>query len=428
MKRLLWVGDAGCPSGFALATHKILETLHRYYDVTVLGINYLGDPHSYPYPIYAAAPGGDFFGIGRLVWLCDIVKPDVIVVQQDGWNVPHYVNHLMQFPEYRDVPVIAIVAIDGKNFRGEWLTGVSLAVFWTQFALDEAREGGYDGPAVVIPLGVDLEMFHQSDKREARNRILPVPLDDAFIVGNVNRNQPRKRWDLTLRYFAGWVKTKKVADAYLYLHAAPTGDTSINVKKLAQYYGVLDRVIFREPNALYGVSEAEMRDTYNCFDLAISTTQGEGMGLTAMEAMACGVPCILPDWAALGEWAKGASWLVPCTSTAIGPPYVNVIGGVPDEASFISALHALYTNPSYCEQNRAAGLERVTQERFRWPNIAQRYHTAIEEMLTSAPCRHQWIEVTVFSDEVDSFKCIKCGEKMTRERPTLKEIEARLTQ
>src|SRR5258708_32091701 len=93
-KRLLWVGDAGCPSGFALATHKILDELdyrlNGDFDVTVLGINYNGDPHQYPYPMYAAFVGGDAFGVGRLISMCDTVKPDVTVVQPDRSDSPLY--------------------------------------------------------------------------------------------------------------------------------------------------------------------------------------------------------------------------------------------------------------------------------------------------------------------------------------------------
>ena len=207
MRRLLWVGDAGCPSGFATATHGVLETLHYHFRVTVLGLNYRGDPNPYPYPLWAAAAGGDSLGVKRLVWLCDHIKheqggpPDVIIVQNDGWHIPYYVDRLRMklpngeyaFPEYAAIPIVAVVAVDGKNFRKEWLNGVSLAVFWTKFALREAREAGYKGRAAVIPLGVNLDLYKPLDKAGCRSRrLLPVESHDAFIVGNVNRNQSRK--------------------------------------------------------------------------------------------------------------------------------------------------------------------------------------------------------------------------------------------
>ena len=389
MKKLLWVGDAGVPTGFARATHEVLNVLRHEFDVTVLGMNYRGDPHQYPYPIWAAAAGGDEFGVGRLVWMCDRVKPDVIVVQNDGWNIPFYVNKLRTrlsngeyaFPEYAGIPIVAVVAVDGKNFQGKWLDGVSLTVFWTQFALDEARAGGYIGPGVVIPLGVDCTVYYPDDPREARMRRIPS-LMGKFIVGNVNRNQPRKRWDLLLKCFAEWVRADDaLGDTYLYLHAAPTGDKGCHVEQLARYYGVLNRLAFMQPTLWYGISEDEMRDTYLCFDVQVNTGQGEGFGLTTLEGMACGVPQIVTNWSGLGDWTKGASIQVPCSSTAVGPPYVNVLGGVMDEEEFIQALDHVYQNPHWRHKLGEQALARAVEPRFQWSNIGRRYVEALNNVL-----------------------------------------------
>lgn len=400
-KRLLWVGDAGCPSGFARATHAILEMLHKHYEVFVLGINYRGDPHDFPYKIWAASPGGDSYGVGRLIWMCDVVRPDVIVLQNDGWNIPFYMKKLLArrpngeyyFPEHAGIPVVASVAVDGKNFRGEWLDGVTQAVFWTQFALDEACAGGYRGPATVIPLGVDLTVYYPMDRREARACLSDEHLADAFIVGNVNRNQPRKRLDLTIRYFAEWITSKGIRDAYLYLHVAPTGDTGVDIWQLADYYGIKNRIVLVQPEVFYGLSEQDMRVTYNCFDVQVTTTQGEGFGLTTFEGMACGVPQVVPQWAALGEICEGAAWVVPCTSTTVGPPYVNVLGGVPDQAKFVAALDVLYRNPQYRSMNRTAGLERVEQPRFRWDRVGAAWVAALSERLLGAAPEDRELEV-----------------------------------
>lgn len=379
MRRLLWVGDAGCPSGFARATHETLDVMRESWDVTVLGINYRGDPHSYPYPMYTAMPGGDAFGLGRLIWMMDKVQPDVVILQNDPWNIRFYTDLLKTIPEYKDVPVIAAVAVDGLNCRGSELNDLTHAIFWTQFGLDEARKGGYRKNATIVPLGVDTDVYRPIDRHEARRlKGLPKSLDDVFIVGNVNRNQPRKRLDLTIRYFASWVNTAKISDAYLYLHVAPTGDIGFDVKNLMEYYGVKDRLILMEPAVHYGVTEEQMVETYNCFDVQITTTQGEGFGLTTFEGMACGIPQIVPNWAALGELVKGAAWMVPCTSTCVGPPYVNVLGGVVDENKFIDALHALYTYPEYRTRNSAAAIERANEPRYRWKNVAQAFTDAVE--------------------------------------------------
>ena len=393
MKRLLWIGDGCCQTGFALATHGVLDTLRHEYDVTLLAINHRGDSpvaDKYTYPIYTTMGGGDAWGINRLHEMCAIVEPDLIVIQQDGWNIPGYVRMLRakkangeyHYPKHAAIPVVAVVPVDGLNFMGSWLDGVSMAVFWTQFALDEARKGGYIGPAEVIPLGVSLDDFYPVAKDEALLALGLGHLQDKFIVGNINRNQPRKRWDLTIRYFAKWVQTYKIDNAQLFLHSAPTGDMGVNVEDLSRYYGISRMLALREPAPFKGESTEVMRLTYCAFDLAITTTQGEGFGLTTLEAMACGRPCIVPDWSALGEWAKRGAWLIPCPTTAVNPiAATNVIGGVPDETQFIHAMQRLYVDKEARLRNAMAAFECANQLRYRWRTIGEQWVAALKPML-----------------------------------------------
>lgn len=381
MRNVLWVGDACCQSGFAKATHEIGDRLCQDFQFSVLGINAKGDRHPYDYDVYPAAPGGDMFGLGRMIEICDKVRPNVVVLQNDGWNIQPYMVQLKRAKEHAETPVIAVVAVDGKNFQGEWLKGVSHAIFWTNFALREARAGGYEGPASVIPLGVDLDKFQPRSKRESRYRIFKGYMpDETFVVGSVNRNQPRKRADLLIRYFAEWIHTKNV-DAILFMHVAPTGDAGIDVEQLARFYGVHDRLARREPPLWSGIDEDEMCDTYNCFDVFATTTQGEGFGLTPFEAMACGVPGVVPSWSALEELCENACCMVPCTSTSVTFGGPNVIGGVPDEQAFIETLHALYLHKEYRVAFSKLGLGRVSEQRFSWNNIAERYAEVLEQFV-----------------------------------------------
>jgi glycosyltransferase involved in cell wall biosynthesis len=353
------------------------------WDVTVLGINYRGDPHEYPYPIFAAGAGGDGFGIGRTVWMCDHVLPTAIAIQQDPWNFPAYLNLLQTIPEYKDVPVVGFVAVDGLNCRGMDLEGLRLAVFWTQFGKEQAVLGGYTGPSAVVPLGVDLSVYTPGNQQEARREMgFPEKMANAFVVGNVNRNQPRKRLDLTIRYFAEfWKSMDRPANVFLYLHVAPTGDNGYNVKQLCQYYGILSQLVLMEPSAWYGESEERMVQTYRTFDLQVTTTQGEGDGLTTKEGMACGIPQIVPEWAALGEWAKGYAVTVPCTSTAATIGRANAIGGIPDEAIFVQRLRNLYGNRAMRIAVAEKCLECVAQPQYRWEAVGRGFADALDAEL-----------------------------------------------
>lgn len=378
MRKLLWIGDAAVSTGFARATHHTLEVLRRTWDVHVLGINYMGDPHSFPYPIYPAWPGGDVFGIKRTKEMVDRLQPDLVVVQNDPWNIREYFKQVDG-----KAPVVATMPVDGKNCRGKDLNGIALGIFWTKFGLDEATRGGYTGPSAIVPLGVDLGMYSPMDRREAREKIGLPGLEEVFIVGNVNRNQPRKRLDLTIKAFAEWVQKYGHQDAYLFLHVSPTGDRGYDVKHLMHYYGFREdqkRLILVEPHIGHGIEEESMRAIYSCFDVQVTTTQGEGWGLTTMEGMACGIPQIIPNWAALGEWCGGNAVLrVPCTSTIVTPDYINAVGGVIDHELLVSAMETLYRHSSTRSFLASAGIELVSRPEFRWENIGQKFAEVLEE-------------------------------------------------
>jgi glycosyltransferase involved in cell wall biosynthesis len=170
MRRLLFIGDAVCPSGFARSTHHQCDYLdHRTnpsnpdpWEVSVLGLNYRGDPHDHPYKIWPAKMKAhdDLFGMLLVPELIQTIRPDVVVIQNDPWNFPRYMDNL------RNVPVVGIVAIDGKNVQGRVLNGLHAAVFWTNFGAEHAQLGGFSGPYGVVPLGVDLEIYKPIDKRK----------------------------------------------------------------------------------------------------------------------------------------------------------------------------------------------------------------------------------------------------------------------
>lgn len=376
-KVLLWVGDAGVSTGFARITHHVLEAFREEWDVKVLGINYLGDPHRYPYDIYPCYPGGDAFGVNRVKELCAKLEPALVVLQNDPWNIDEYMQRI---PE--KIPVIATLAVDGKNcMYADKLNKLRGAIFWTSFGQEQARRGGFVGHSTVIPLGVDLNVYRAVPRAEARKALGLDNLLESFIVGNVNRNQPRKRLDLTVRYFCEWVKSRGIKDAVLYLHVAPTGDQGYDVKQLMHYYGLHKRLVLCVPEIGRGTREKWMSSIYSSFDVQVSTTQGEGWGLTTLEGMACGVPQIVPDWSALGEWPGDSVTKVTCTTTSVTPNYINVVGGIADEEEFIEDLHRHYTQPEHRERMAFRATNKASEVRFNWGVIASQYRDFAEEVL-----------------------------------------------
>jgi D-inositol-3-phosphate glycosyltransferase len=389
-RRVLWVGDAVASSGFAMCSHAVCDHLHaRGWDVHVLAINYYGDPHPYPYTIYPSfnplEGGRDLWGVDRLPLLISQLAPDLVVILQDPWNIPGYFRSIDGavasglFSPGSDSdsgstlpPIVGWLAVDGKGQKADGLDRLAKVIVWTEFARDELRQAGYGGHPAIVPLGVDTATFYPHDKAESRKVVCPSLPADSYIIGVVGRNQPRKRLDLTLAYFAEWVSACDIPNAYLFLHVGPTGDKGFDLQQLAAYHGLKGRVLVSNPHIGRGYDSALMPQIYSAFDLYWTTTQGEGWGLPALEAMACGVPCLLPDWSGLGSWAKDAACLVPCTSTAVTAPIGQLaytIGGVPDRDRTIGALQLLYADRA--ARRTYGDLGRRLAEGLTWKNTAE---------------------------------------------------------
>ena len=356
------------------------------WDTIVLGVNCNGDPdlaRASAYPVYPAWPGGDPLGIGRLKELCTKHRPDLIVLQTNPWHAPVYQISLHRLG-FGNIPVVGIIAVEGKNCVGEQLNRLQRAVFWTTFGQREAALGGMTIPSCVVPLGVDTEYYTPGDRTAAREMLGlgAVPLD-AFIVGNVNRNQNRKRLDLSIIFFAEWIHEKKIRDAYLYLHVLPGSGTRINLQQLATYMGCVDRLILAEPkDVFHGAPEKFVRAGYQAFDVGLTTTLGEGMGLTTLEGMACGIPQIAGDYAAIGEWGRNAVYLVNCNSEGVMPDVNNMIGSAPDKTEVIEALDLFYRDHHAREVYGNSCLARARELQFNWDHVASAFADAFEGVVS----------------------------------------------
>jgi hypothetical protein len=201
MRKLLWIGDAACDSGFARARTRLSRLCG---DVGRRRPRYQLPRRP------ARLPVQDLSGLrarrpdhhGRTPRLEIVAKeqPDVVVFQNDPWNVPRYVEEFNRLQE----------AAGGRGDRGrrqelprQGPERPRPRALLDRVRRDEAAKGGCFKPTGVVPLGVDLEIYKPRDRVEARK---PDPASrgsrEGFIVLNANRNQPRKRIDLTIRYFA----------------------------------------------------------------------------------------------------------------------------------------------------------------------------------------------------------------------------------
>lgn len=387
-RRLLWCGDAVVQTGFARVTHEICDRLHgKGWDVGIFGVNHNGYPHAYPYPVYPVkgTVGED------LADVADHFKPDVVLILTDPWLIDDYLKR-----EATKVPIVGYSLLDGLGLNTSLVTRLndlaSLGMA-APFGAKCIREAGYTKEPWIAQYGVDRGIFHPIPQKEARlaTGMIRRTGEHGFVFGNVNRNAKRKRLDLTMWLWSRWwERAGRPDDAWLYLGCADH-DEGWRIRRLAQSFRIADRVL-APLKVQNGVARAftawqhfgieQLAAIYSSLDVQISTTLGEGFGLTTLEGMACGVPQIAPKWAALEDWAADAAELVACSSIQVSTGGINTIGGVVDGEKFVAALDRAYRDRAWREDRRAAGLR--VAESLTWDDCTARVELALADALERA--------------------------------------------
>ncbi len=154
-----------------------------------------------------------------------------------------------------------------------------------------------------IPCAYAKEQYFPGDKvkaKETLSRLFKRDLTKNRIVNVVSANTgSRKNFPAI---FAAWkIVQDEVPDAVLYIHADPTGyfTSGEDLMPLFDLFGVDGgRVIFapvwQYVCGMIGVDY--LRAVYQASELHLNTCYGEGFGIPILEAMACGCPCVVPEF------------------------------------------------------------------------------------------------------------------------------------
>lgn len=400
LPRILVVGDAAVPTGFARVIEGIFKPLAASYEIHQLGTNYLGDPHGYGWKVYPAELGGDRWGARRIVPLVEKIKPQLIFLLNDIWVQSAYMQALRQakIPQ----PVVVYCPVDGGPIDPEAiapLAGVARCVVYTEFgrqqvesAAQKQREidASFNFPQVgIIPHGIDTETFyplqgdteHVPGRLHARRLLFPdaTDLEQRFIVLNANRNQPRKRIDTTIRGFALFARDKP-AHVKLFLHMG-VEDVGWNVVLLARRYGIEDRVLMSSlAKTIQGVSTAQLNRVYNACDVGINTSSAEGWGLPSFEHAATRAAQIVPRHSACAElWQDGAVMLEPSFKVINEKVLTDAWLVTPE--SVAEALEKLYGDREFLDEMSEKAFRTATRPEYRWGNISERWNALFRQML-----------------------------------------------
>jgi D-inositol-3-phosphate glycosyltransferase len=245
---------------------------------------------------------------------------------------------------------------------------------------------GYEKPIEIIPHGTDFTKFFPIDPLECRKE-LGVPAD-TFIVFNGNRNQPRKRIDLTIKGFIEFAKDKPDARLWLNMGAKDMGWEIIPLfKRVARDagYDPAGKLILTSPHfSTHNCLPIEkLNKVYNSADIGINTCIGEGWGLVNTEHAAAGVAQVVPDHTSLKEIFSDIP-RIACNGSETDRNY-GLERLLPDPSSLAEILTSYYEDRNALTAASDWCYERIHEKQFTWPVITKKMLRIVEEVLDQKP-------------------------------------------
>jgi D-inositol-3-phosphate glycosyltransferase len=385
--RVLFVGHAGIPTGFARVLHTVLRHLPARYERYLFGITSDRSWRDGDVVVHGNSDRRDLHSPEALRDVIGRVRPEAVVVLDEPWVCSRLAPVLLGERAFAsifygaadgDSSVPRLVAADLARLDGYVaFNAFGLGIVERQWeAIAAARR-----PLVrVIPHGVDTSAFHPLERRAARRALFGTDAhDNDFIVLNANRNQPFKRIDRTIEAFA-WFARDKGPDVRLYLHMG-TRPREAGETALVDRFGIRDRVLLTGPSEKHPhVPDARLNLIYNACDVGVNTSEKEGWGLIAFEHGATRAAQIVPRHSACAELWDGAALLVdavPDDSSRLfqGPGRVVTVEGVAE------SLDRLYRDRDEHERMADAAFTRATRPEYQWPAIARQWDALFQDVV-----------------------------------------------
>ena len=139
--KILIIGDAVVPSGFARVIRSIFEPLRNDYELHQLATRYDGRPHDYPWTLSAAGHDKSRYGYDRIVPLIEQIQPAIVFLLYD---IPFQLPYLEQLRKAKPQPKIVFYSPVESGPIGpeivQGLHGVSRYVLFTEYGRREIAE------------------------------------------------------------------------------------------------------------------------------------------------------------------------------------------------------------------------------------------------------------------------------------------------
>lgn len=295
--------------------------------------------------------GGGHVNLFLSLWVKWIIGlPTLLKITSDGWDTPEGMR-----------------ANKWGRFLSFCYRRLSAVIAMTSGQAEKCRAANIPSELAVIPNGVDCQRYHPADaeeKRRLRNEIgLP---QDALILLYAGWLGASKGTDVLLR---AWTELRKThPETFLLLvgdYLSGRGEGTDPASLLTE--SKLPAGLWNDPSLRRVGHVADAERYFRASDIFVFPSRREGFGTVQIEAMACGLPCVVND-------LQGVSAdIFPDTSCGFRIEENRVEG-------FVAKLEALAASPDLRAKMGQAGRTRAL-EHFSLPSVAARYIAFYEKLL-----------------------------------------------
>ena len=340
--------------------------------------------------IFTPTIAGDQLGLNNIPTAVEFFKPDVLYMTADAGSVTYMATNTpaMAALTYSPVEGGPIPNVDWQNmFKA--IPSFTTSQYGSDLVWEEC--------GVRIPYiyhGVDHDSFRVVPGLREDVRKM-IGWEDKFVINMTATNVKRKQIPRLIEAVSILVHQYKQEDIVLYLHTLPFNSYWLegwNLTEIAKSYGLENKVFFHPRMTKRGeyVEESTLDpsnpglvEMYHASDLFVLPSQVEGFGLPIAEAMACGVPVAVTQYAAGYEVASPAGKGLPVRDWEThksGTRYANV-----DVEAMARLILKLKRNPKERERMTKLGLERVKD--FDWDILRAQITPMLEDSINAYETR-----------------------------------------
>jgi glycosyltransferase involved in cell wall biosynthesis len=213
---------------------------------------------------------------------------------------------------------------------------------------DQIRACGYKAPIVVAPNGLNLDYYRPAESFTGpiQTSLVTLPLKQKKRLLFLGRIHPKKGLDLLL---PAWADLKRQHEEWELVIAGPDElNHGQEMRALALSLGIEDKVLF--VGTVTGKAKLAL---LHSADLFILPSYSEGMPMSLLEAMACGLPVLATRACNISDvGSSGAGW--DCDAR---------------RDSLVEVLrNALQSSASELHQRGGNG-RRLVESKYSWPSI-----------------------------------------------------------